>query len=78
MPHFDRSFGEWAKKLPTIGGTKCDEQIERWKESVWSLKIESTEVLRQLRKRARQTERQLGSESSKRHRAKEEVKAEET
>ena len=72
---FRSKLWRMGKKLSTMGGTKRDEQIERWKESVWSLKIESTEVLRQLRKRARQTEHQLECESSKRHRAEEEVKS---
>ena len=39
------------------------------------MKIESKEVLRQLRKRARQTEHQLEYEIPKRHRAEEEVKS---
>lgn len=59
-----------GRKLSTLGGTSCDDQLQWWRASIWSLKIESTEVLRQLCKQARQTEHQLECET----RAEEEVK----
>lgn len=64
-----------GKKLSTLGGTSREEQLRRWKDSIWSLKIDSNEVLRQLRKRTLQTEHQLECEISKRRRAEKEVKS---
>lgn len=72
---FRSKLWRMGKKLSTLGGTSREEQLRRWKASIWSLKVDSDEVLRQLRKRTRQTEHQLECEVSKRRRAEEEVKS---
>lgn len=72
---FRSKLWRMGKKLSTLGGTNREEQLRRWKASIWSLKIDSNEVLRQLRKRTLQTEHQLEYEISKRRRAEEEVKS---
>ena len=52
--------------LSTMGETKRKKQLQEWKASIWSLKID----LRQLRKRTRQAEHQLECEVLKRRKIK--------
>ena len=72
---FRTKLWRMGRNLSTMGGTKRKQQLQEWRASIWSLKIESREVLRQLHKRARQTEHQLECETLKRHKAEEDVKS---
>ena len=66
-----------GKLFSKLGGTKCQEQLIKWKdgsEATWNFVVNEVEVQRQLLKRKRLIEVQIEKESTKRRKLENEVK----
>jgi len=62
---FKSKLWRLGRGLAKVGGKKCSQQLQRWKEgneSMWNLNVNEVEVNRQLLKRKRQVEVQLAEE----------------
>ena len=70
---FRSKLWRMGKKLSQLGGTKCKELIEEWKTTVWSFKVDSKELGKQLMSRTRSLESSLQKEVCKRQKLEIEV-----
>ncbi len=75
---FKTKLWRMGRTLSKLGGTKRQQQLQKWqegKDSIWSLSIDPVEAARQLMKRKRHVEVQLEREVNKRHKIESEIKA---
>ena len=75
---FKTKLWRMGKTLSKLGGTKHQQQLQKWqegKDSIWSFTVDHAEAVRQLTKRNRQVEMQLENEVNKRRKIETEVKA---
>ena len=74
---FKAKLWRMGKLFSKLGGTKCQEQLIKWKdgsEATWNFVVNEVEVQRQLLKRKRSIEEQIEKESTKRRKLENEVK----
>ena len=74
---FKAKLWRMGKLFSKLGGTKCQEQLIKWKdgsEATWNFVVNEVEVQRQLLKRKRLIEVQIEKESTKRRKLENEVK----
>ena len=72
---FKTKFWRMGKRLSTLGGPRRSQEINKWKDTIWTLTVTQDEVCKQLRKRKCEVENLLSEEISKRRKLEQDLQS---